>query len=134
MSASRFPIGSILINYITQPNIGNVSPKVAATFVGFFYWGGLMVGRFSGSALLQRVSSKAVLGISATAAILLVSTSMLTSGHVAMWSVILVGLFNSIMFPIIFTWGIAELGPLTSKGSKHADHGNRGRSGHSRTW
>ncbi len=110
-------IGSILINYITQPNIGNVSPKLAATFVGFFYWGGLMVGRFSGSALLQRISSKAVLGISATAAILLVSTSMLTSGHVAMWSVILVGLFNSIMFPIMFTWGIAELGPVTSKGA-----------------
>jgi FHS family L-fucose permease-like MFS transporter len=108
-------IGSILINYITQPNIGNVSPKTAATFVGFFYWGGLMVGRFSGSALLQKVSSKAVLGISAAAAILLVGTSILTSGHLAMWSVILVGLFNSIMFPIIFTWGIAELGPLTSK-------------------
>jgi FHS family L-fucose permease-like MFS transporter len=55
------------------------------------------------------------LGVSATAAIVLLSTSMLTSGHVAMWSVILVGLFNSIMFPIMFTWGIAELGPLTSK-------------------
>jgi len=108
-------IGSILINYITQPNIGNVSPKLAATFVGFFYWGGLMVGRFSGSALLQRISSRAVLGTSAAAAILLVSVSMLTSGHVAMWSVILVGLFNSIMFPIMFTWGIAELGPVTSK-------------------
>ena len=108
-------IGSILINYITQPSIGNVSPKLAATYVGFFYWGGLMVGRFTGSALLQRISSKAVLGTSALAAILLVSTSMLSSGHVAMWSVILVGLFNSIMFPIMFTWGIAELGPLTSK-------------------
>jgi MFS transporter, FHS family, L-fucose permease len=44
-----------------------------------------------------------------------VSLSMLSSGHLAMWSIIAVGLFNSIMFPIIFTWGIAELGPLTSK-------------------
>jgi FHS family L-fucose permease-like MFS transporter len=110
-------IGSILIKYIMQPNIGNISAKLAATYLGFFYWGGLMVGRFSGSALLQRISSKAVLGVSAAAAILLVGTSMLTSGHVAMWSVILVGLFNSVMFPIIFTWGIAELGPLTSKAS-----------------
>jgi FHS family L-fucose permease-like MFS transporter len=108
-------IGSLLINYITQPRIGNVSPKQAAAFVGFFYWGGLMVGRFSGSALLQRISSRIVLGVSAIAAILLVSTSMLSSGHLAMWSIILVGLFNSIMFPIMFTWGIAELGPLTSK-------------------
>ena len=110
-------IGSVLIKYIMQPNIGNISAKLAATYLGFFYWGGLMVGRFSGSALLQRISSKAVLGVSAAAAILLVSISMLSSGHVAMWSVILVGLFNSVMFPIIFTWGIAELGPVTSKGS-----------------
>ena len=96
-------IGSILIKYIMQPDIGNITAKLAATYLGFFYWGGLMVGRFSGSALLQRVSSKAVLGVSAAAAILLVSISMLSSGHVAMWSVILVGLFNSVMFPIIFT-------------------------------
>jgi FHS family L-fucose permease-like MFS transporter len=108
-------IGSVLIKYIMQPQIGNISAKLAATYLGFFYWGGLMVGRFTGSALLQKISPKAVLGTSALAAILLVSISMLSSGHLAMWSVILVGLFNSIMFPIMFTWGIAELGPLTSR-------------------
>lgn len=109
-------IGSIFINYVTLPTIGNISPKAASGFLSF-YWGCLMIGRFSGSALLQKVSSKLVLGISAASAILLVTISMLSSGHLAMWSVIAVGLFNSIMFPIIFTWGIAELGPLTSKAS-----------------
>jgi FHS family L-fucose permease-like MFS transporter len=109
--------GSLLINYITQPDIGNVSPVTAATLVGFCYWGGAMVGRFIGSGILQKVRTSLVLGTAAVVAFLLVCTSMLTFGHVAMWSLIMVGLFNSIMFPSIFTSGIAELGPMTSKGS-----------------
>jgi MFS transporter, FHS family, L-fucose permease len=110
-------IGSLLINYMTQPQFGGVSPKTAATIVGFCYWGGAMVGRFIGSAVLQKVRTNLVLGTAAFVAFLLVCTSMLTFGHLAMWSLILVGLFNSVMFPSIFTSGIAELGPLTSKGS-----------------
>jgi FHS family L-fucose permease-like MFS transporter len=109
-------IGSFLVNYFSQPDIGNVSEKVAATFVSF-YWGGAMVGRFIGSAILQKIRTGTVLGIAAIAACLLVCTSMLTAGHLAMWSIILVGLFNSVMFPSIFTLGIAELGPLTGDGS-----------------
>jgi MFS transporter, FHS family, L-fucose permease len=76
-----------------------------------------MVGRFIGSAILQKVRTGIVLGTAAIVACLLVSTSMLSTGHVAMWSIILVGLFNSVMFPSIFTLGIAELGPLTGEGS-----------------
>lgn len=111
-------IGSLLINYITQPEIGgNISQKTAATLVGFCYWGGAMVGRFIGSAILQKVRTGLVLGSAAVVAFLLVCTSMVTLGHVAMWSLIMVGLFNSIMFPSIFTSGIEKLGPLTSKGS-----------------
>ena len=110
-------IGSFLISYLTQPNIGNISQKTAATLVGFFYWGGAMVGRFIGSGILQKVNTGKVLGASAIFASLLVVTSMLSTGHVAMWSIILVGLFNSVMFPSIFTLGIAELGPLTGDGS-----------------
>ena len=109
-------IGSYLINYFTQPNIGNISELEAAKFVSF-YWGGAMIGRFIGSAILQKVSTGKVLGIAALVASLLVFATMLTTGHVAMWSVILVGLFNSVMFPSIFTLGIAELGPLTGDGS-----------------
>jgi len=109
-------IGSFLINYISQADIGNISIFEAARFVSY-YWGGAMVGRFIGSAVLQKVRTGTVLGIAGLMASLLVCVSMLTFGHVAMWSIILVGFFNSVMFPSIFTLGIAELGPLTGDGS-----------------
>lgn len=109
-------IGSFLINYLSQGNIGNITEIKAAQFVSY-YWGGAMVGRFVGSAILQKVKTGTVLGTAAIVACLLVITSMLTFGHVAMWSIILVGLFNSIMFPSIFTMGIEKLGPRTGDGS-----------------
>ena len=109
-------IGSFMVNYLSQPNIGNLTEKVAAGYLSFF-WGGAMVGRFIGSAILQKVRTGLVLGTAAIAAFLLVSVSMLSVGPIAMWSILLVGFFNSIMFPSIFTLGIAELGPLTGEGS-----------------
>ncbi|PYX50429.1 MAG: glucose/galactose MFS transporter [Acidobacteria bacterium] len=109
-------IGSFLVNYFGQPEIGGLTEKVAASFVAF-YWGGAMVGRFIGSGLLQKMSTRGLLGICAVCAAALVAISMLTTGHTAMYSIILVGFFNSIMFPSIFTLGVAELGPLTGDGS-----------------
>jgi FHS family L-fucose permease-like MFS transporter len=109
-------IGSFLVNYFTQPEIGGLTEKVAASFVAF-YWGGAMVGRFIGSGLLQKMSTGKLLAICSVCAAALVAISMLSSGHVAMYSIILVGFFNSIMFPSIFTLGVAELGPLTGDGS-----------------
>ena len=109
-------IGSFLVNYFIQPEIGGLTEKVAASFVAF-YWGGAMVGRFIGSGLLQKMKTGHLLGICAVCAAALVTTSMLSFGHFAMWSIILVGFFNSIMFPSIFTLGVAELGPLTGDGS-----------------
>ena len=109
-------IGSLLINYLGQPEIGNLTEITAARYV-MYYWGGAMVGRFIGSAILQKVRTGTVLAIAAIAACLLVCVSMLTLGNVAMWSIIAVGLFNSVMFPSIFTLGIAKLGPLTGDGS-----------------
>jgi FHS family L-fucose permease-like MFS transporter len=109
-------IGSFLVNYFSQPDIGGLTEKVAASFVAF-YWGGAMVGRFIGSALLQKMKTGQLLGICAVCAASLVTISMISSGHFAMWSIILVGFFNSIMFPSIFTLGVAELGPLTGDGS-----------------
>jgi len=109
-------IGSFLVNYFNQPYIGNLSLKAAAGYVSF-YWGGAMVGRFIGSAMLQKIRTGTLLGIFALVACLLVCTSMATFGHVAMWSIIAVGLFNSIMFPSIFTLSIEGLGPLTGEGS-----------------
>jgi len=109
-------IGSFLINYFSQSNIGNISELAAAKYVSF-YWTGAMIGRFIGSAILQKARTGVVLGIAALSASCLVFVSILSSGHLAMWSIILVGLFNSVMFPSIFTLGIAELGPLTGDGS-----------------
>jgi FHS family L-fucose permease-like MFS transporter len=88
-----------------------------AAFMVSFYWGGAMIGRFIGSAALQKVRPNLALGAVAVVACGLVSTSILSFGHLAMWSILLVGLFNSIMFPTIFTLGIAELGPITGEGS-----------------
>ena len=109
-------ICSFLVNYFSQPDIAGLSPKDAAGYVSF-YWGGAMVGRFIGSALLQKIRTGHLLGVCAIGTASLVTISMLTSGHVAMWSILAVGFFNSIMFPSIFTLGVAELGPLTGDGS-----------------
>jgi FHS family L-fucose permease-like MFS transporter len=109
-------IGSFLINYFGLPQITQLSPERAANYVAF-YWGGAMVGRFIGSGLLRKLSTGMVLGTAALVACLLVVISMLTHGNVAMWSILAVGLFNSVMFPSIFTLGLANLGALTSKGS-----------------
>jgi FHS family L-fucose permease-like MFS transporter len=183
-------IGSFLVNYFSQPEIGALSEKLGASFVSF-YWGGAMLGRFIGSNFLGGAKAKymalasavtvavillsypiqhllppgyqpgvpnltwlgwlivagrplfvvvaiatamiaimavmggdkataktgTLLGICAILSGLLVTASMSTHGQVAMWTIILVGLFNSIMFPSIFTLGIAGLGPLTGDGS-----------------
>jgi MFS transporter, FHS family, L-fucose permease len=109
-------IGSFLVNYLAQPNIGGLTVKVAAGYVSF-YWGGAMIGRFLGSAVLQKISTERLLGLCASTACLLVITSMLTVGQFAMWSILAVGFFNSIMFPSIFALGVRGLGPLTGKGS-----------------
>lgn len=183
-------IGSFLVNYFHEPDIGGLTEKFAASFVAF-YWGGAMLGRFIGSSFLSGAKTKymsliaaisialillsypiandmpagyqpsvpnltflawlvvagrplfvlvaiasamiavvaamrggqvtartgLLLGICAISTSALVAISMLSSGHLAMWSIILVGFFNSIMFPSIFTLGVAELGPLTGDGS-----------------
>ncbi len=109
-------VGSFLVNYLSQPYIGNMTEKAAALYVAF-YWGGLMLGRIFGAGITQKLSAGPVLGVAAIVAFGLVLTSMLTFGHVAMWSIILVGLFNSIMWPNIFALGLAGLGSLTNRGS-----------------
>lgn len=109
-------IGSFLVSYLGQPEIGGLSPQAAAFHVSF-YWGGAMVGRFVGAALLRRIKTGRLLAICAVCTAVLVGVSMSTSGEVAMWSILAVGLFNSIMFPSIFSLGVAELGGLTGTGS-----------------
>jgi len=107
-------IGSFMVNYLSLPDIGNMSEAAATGYVSL-YWGGAMVGRFIGSALLTRIDTRKLLAFNAAIAALLVLATMLTFGHVALWSVVAIGLFNSIMFPNIFTLGIEKFGPLTGK-------------------
>jgi len=109
-------IGSFLINYLALPEIGNMSEARAAGFVSL-YWGGAMIGRFVGSALLTRLDPRRVLAAVAAIAAALVLTTMLSRGWIALGSVVAIGLFNSVMFPNIFTLGIEKLGPLTGKAS-----------------
>ena len=109
-------IGSFLVNYFTLPEIAGLSVRSAAGFVSF-YWAGSMIGRFLGAGLLRRFKAGQLLALCAVVAAALVGASMLTGGHTAMWSILAVGLFNSIMFPTIFSLGVAELGPLTGSGS-----------------
>jgi MFS transporter, FHS family, L-fucose permease len=109
-------IGSFLVNFFGLPEIAGFSAKTAAGYVSF-YWAGSMIGRFLGAGLLRRVRPGKLLGLCAICAATLVTASMMLGGHTAMWSILAVGLFNSIMFPSIFSLGVAELGPLTGNGS-----------------
>jgi FHS family L-fucose permease-like MFS transporter len=109
-------IGNLLINYMGLPEIAGLREAVASNFL-MCYWGGAMLGSFIGSAVLQKVSTGVVLALCAVGACSLVTISILTHGHMAMAAILMVGLFNSIMFPSIFTLGVEGLGPLTSKGS-----------------
>jgi FHS family L-fucose permease-like MFS transporter len=109
-------IGSFLIGYFNESNLGSMSAVTAAGLVPY-YWGGAMIGRFIGSAVLQRVRTGTLLGLAGAAACVLVLISIFSTGHVAVVSILCVGFFNSIMFPSIFALGLADLGELTSKGS-----------------
>src|SRR5712671_5311004 len=93
-------IGSFLVNYLGQADIAGLSAKTAAGYVSL-YWGGAMVGRFLGAAVLRRVKTGHLLALCAVCTSALVIISMLSSGHIAMWSILAVGFFNSIMFPCI---------------------------------
>ncbi|HEY0760146.1 MAG TPA: sugar MFS transporter [Acidisarcina sp.] len=113
-------IGSFLVKYFLAdyigPHVGIYTAETAGKVLSL-YWGGAMVGRFIGSAVLQKLRSNTVLGYAALVAAVLVCTSMLSGGYLALITILLVGFFNSTMFPSIFTLGIAELGPMTGKGS-----------------
>ncbi len=109
-------IGSFLINYFELHHIGNMSAASAAHFVGY-YWGGAMIGRFIGAVVTRVVKPQLALMFNGSMAILLLCVSMNTSGYLAMGSILAVGLFNSIMFPTIFSLAIKGLERHTSRGS-----------------
>jgi FHS family L-fucose permease-like MFS transporter len=109
-------IGSVLTNYLMQSHTLGLAALEAGKLVSF-YWGGAMVGRFIGSAVLRFVSPGKALACCALMAAGLASTSALSSGMVAAVTVIAIGLCNSIMFPTIFSLAIEGLGLKAARGS-----------------
>lgn len=109
-------IGSFLVNFLGQPDIAGLKEVEAGKFVSY-YWGGAMVGRFIGSAIQRKIKPAKVLTINSFVASLLVIVAMIFSGNISMWAILAVGLFNSIMFPTIFTLAIDGLGKHTGQGS-----------------
>jgi FHS family L-fucose permease-like MFS transporter len=109
-------IGSFLINFLGEPAIAGLAKQEAGKYVSL-YWGGAMVGRFIGSAVMQKIQPGKMLAFNAVMAAALVLMAMLGSGHIAMWAILAVGLFNSIMFPTIFSLAVSGLGKHTGQGS-----------------
>ncbi len=113
-AGAEISIGGFLANYLALPMIGGLTIKTAAAYVSL-YWGGSMAGRFIASVVLRKIATAPALAFASGGALTLVLISLLSLGSFAMWSIIAVGLFNSIMFPSIFGLGIANMGPLTGK-------------------
>jgi FHS family L-fucose permease-like MFS transporter len=107
-------LASIAVNYF---NLEGMSTAKTASFLVSLYWFGALVGRLLGAGIMTRVKAGKLLGIFGITAAILITISMFTSGSVAIGTLVLCGFFNSVMFPNIFTLGIAGLGPMTSKGS-----------------
>jgi FHS family L-fucose permease-like MFS transporter len=109
-------IGSFLVKYFNDPLIAGLPLEKGAKLVTF-YWFGMMVGRFIGSAAMQKIAAQKILAWAGVGASVLVLASLLGTGYFALTTILAVGIFNSIMFPTIFTLAVAELGPLTGRGS-----------------
>lgn len=109
-------IGSFMVNFFGEANIAGLVESEAAKYLTY-YWGGAMVGRFIGAAVMQKLAAGKVLAFNAIAASVLVLIAVIADGTIAMWSLLLVGLCNSIMFPTIFSLALNGLGAHTSQGS-----------------
>jgi FHS family L-fucose permease-like MFS transporter len=107
-------LASIAVNYFKTQGVDSAK---TASFLVSLYWFGALVGRLLGSWALTKIKSGKLLGVFGFAGAAMLVVSMVTTGQTAIWSLVLCGFFNSIMFPNIFTLGIAGLGPMTSKGS-----------------
>ncbi|MFC5549996.1 sugar MFS transporter [Massilia aerilata] len=109
-------IGSFLINFIGEPHVAALAPADAYHYVSY-YWGGAMVGRFIGFAVMRYVSPGKTLAFNAAASIALIMVAIFGHGQAAMWAILAVGLCNSIMFPTIFSMALYRLGKFTGQAS-----------------
>jgi FHS family L-fucose permease-like MFS transporter len=109
-------IGSFLVLFLGEAHIAGLEETQAAKYLTY-YWGGAMLGRFIGAAVMQKVDAGKTLAFNAVCSVILIAITLLSSGSIAMWAILLVGLFNSIMFPTIFSLALSGLGKHTSQGS-----------------
>jgi MFS transporter, FHS family, L-fucose permease len=109
-------LATFMVGYFHLSAVGGLSFAEASKLTTF-YWGGALVGRLLGAWIMTKFNAGKLLGIFGLCAVLCILISMNTVGMVAIWSLILCGFFNSVMFPNIFALGITGLGPMTSKGS-----------------
>jgi len=109
-------IGSLIVNYLQQSTVLGLEERAAGELIAF-YWGGAMVGRFIGSAILRVVNPGLVLACAAAGAIGLILLSTSTTGTLAGYALLAVGLMNSIMFPTIFSLACEKLGARAADGS-----------------
>jgi len=107
-------LGSIAVDYFKTQGLDSLK---TAAFLASLYWFGALVGRLLGSWMLTMIKPGKLLGIFGFSAAAMLVLSMVTSGQMAIYTLVLCGFFNSIMFPNIFALGIKGLGPMTSKGS-----------------
>lgn len=109
-------VANLFVNFVSQPDIADLTYEEAGRYLTLL-WGGMMVGRFLGSALMQKIAAETVLAAFSVGAFVVTLVAVFTTGPAAMWALIAVGFFHSIMFPTIFTLAIRGLGPLTEEGS-----------------
>jgi FHS family L-fucose permease-like MFS transporter len=109
-------VANLFINFTGQPEIGGLSHEQGAHYL-FLLWGGMLVGRFVGAWAMNKTTAERVLAFCAIGAFVVMMIAALGTGSVAMWALISVGLFHSVMFPTIFTLGIKGLGPMTEEGA-----------------
>ncbi len=109
-------IGSLIVNYLQQRHVLGLSERAAGDMI-FIYWGGAMIGRFIGSWFLRIMSPGLILASVAAGAIALLAISTNSTGAVAAYSLLGIGLMNSIMFPTIFSLACEKLGARAADGS-----------------
>ena len=109
-------IGSFIVSFLSLDSVASINEASASQYIGY-YFGGAMVGRFIGAGVMQKISPNKVLAFNAVGASALLIVTIVSSGSLAMWSLLLIGLCNSIMFPTIFTLAIHQLKEHTSQGS-----------------
>jgi FHS family L-fucose permease-like MFS transporter len=109
-------IGSFLVSFLGEADIAGLEETEAAKYLTY-YWGGAMVGRFIGAAVMQKVDAGKTLAFNGVCSVILIMVTVLSTGSIAMWAILLVGLFNSIMFPTIFSLALSGLEKHTSQGA-----------------